>query len=686
MKPSMTMTRRAPRGPFAARLALRLLLLLAALCAAGCTELNVPQPTRQAQQPRVEQSSAALAAEAAKYWTDTDWPRAELLYSRLIERGDISRQERQSALERLAQSAYNAKHYHEARHALDVRADMDKGVLTEWAWHDLYLKTVIALGRADLLATHQAWILAHKELPFDVRARAVVAFSDHAARQGDPAKSFALLAALYAQAPDDAARLRMGRLFAADLRDLPEEPFRALLRQAGPRPQNNVFPHALIQSEAAHRGARAGSAPSLAPARAARAGTPLLAQNATRAQGLGSDQPADLLPRRGTLRVAMILPLTGRFASTGQKVLRGASAARRALAAKGREVEVRVINAEAADWRAQLAALPQDVAVVGGPLLNTSALHDMQADGALDRHVVFAFQPDLGPIGEGRQAWRFYPSLTDQVRALLNLTAGKLGIRSVAVLSPKTRYGQRMAEVFETEAKARGLRVAATGSYPPEEHTQWLASVSRLLKVPSSFHHNKSMALPMPDFGAVFLPEDWDQAEMLTSDFYFFEGEHLVFLGTDLWSVGLDNAKEIDDTYFQHAVCPGAWWPETDGARALQAVLDAQGGPGPQADFWVALGYDFVRLADRLGIAPGWTPAEVNARLAGLSGMDYSMAPVTWSKQGVERQDLYVFTPRDKGKALVDPAALRESVDKARAIRERRLGAQKAHRAGQSEK
>jgi len=213
--------------------------------------------------------------------------------------------------------------------------------------------------------------------------------------------------------------------------------------------------------------------------------------------------------------------------------------------------------------------------------------------------------------------------------------------------------------------------VAASETYPPEDHPRWIHSVSHLLKVPDSFRHNKNMPLPMPDFGAVFMPEDWTQAEMLASNFYFFEGQHLLFLGTDLWSVGLDNAKDVDDTYFQHAACPGAWWPETNGARALQAVLDEQA--GGTADFWVALGYDFVRLAARLNLGEGWTPAEVNTRLAALKDLDYSMAPVVWNADGVARQNLYVFTPRKEGKALVDTPTMRESIQKARDRREKRI-------------
>jgi hypothetical protein len=653
----------------AARLATVVLSLAAALLAAGCMELNVPQPSAQPMETKPEQTTADLAAKADGFWKEGNPQLSELLYSRLLERADLEPQERLQALDRLALSAFRAKHYHQAKLALDRRAAADKGVLGSWGWHSLYLKTLMALSRIDLLDTHQAWIMAHTELPFEVRARAIMTFAEYVAQSGDPARALNLLAEIHRQAPDAAAKAQFENLFAASLRDLPEEQLAALSRQVGPRP-GNVFPHALIQREAARRAQRLHSG--LAPAAASIPGGTLLAQNATRAR-TGTDQPAALLQSQpaGVTTVALVLPLTGRFAATGQKVLRGAGAAQKRLAGQGRKLDIKVINAESPDWRAQLAALPPDVAVVGGPLLNADAMRSLQADGTLTKRAVFAFQPDLGAIPEGRQAWRFYPSLQDQARALLSLTADGLGIRSVAVLAPKNRYGQRMAEVFQAEAKARGLRVAGSETYPPDDHARWIHSVSRLLKIPDGFRRNKNMPLPMPDFGAVFLPEDWSQAEMLTSNFYFFEGQHLLFLGTDLWSVGLDNAKEIDDTYFQHAACPGAWWPETNGARALQALLDAQN--QGQADFWVALGYDFVRLAARLNLGADWTPAAVNARLAGLKDLDYSMAPVLWNADGVARQSLYVFTPRKEGKALVDAPSMRESIEKARDRREKRL-------------
>ncbi|MBI5520737.1 MAG: penicillin-binding protein activator [Desulfovibrio sp.] len=666
------------------RLAATALVIVLALAGMGCSSLTLPSPSEQPVEPLREQPTEDLATEADGYWKADNYPLAELLYSRLLERTEIERSQKLLALDRLAQSAYKAKHYYQAKQALDRRAGMDKAALGTWPWHELYIRTIAALNRQDLLDTHQAWIMAHTELPFDVRAHAIVLLSEYGTRGGDYARGMDTLAELHRQGQDAAAKTLLEGLYATSLLDIPDEQLAGLVRAAGGAGRSKVFPHAVIQREAARRGLRAAAGSSAIPAAipavtAAAASSEislpgtLLAQNASRTQ---SDQPQALVPSvspagDGATRVALVLPLTGRFASTGQKVLRGAGAAQKRLAKQGRKVEITVINADSADWREQLAALPAGVATVGGPLLNVEGLKALAADGTISRRAVFAFQPDLGTVQEGRQAWRFYPSFQDQARALIDLTANKLGIRSVAILAPRNRYGQRMAEVFAAEAKAKNVRIAGNETYPPDDHPRWIHSVSKLLKVPDGFRRNKNMPLPMPDFGAVFMPEDWGQAELLASNFHFFEGQHLLFLGTDLWSVGLDNAKDVDDTYFQQAACPGAWWPETGGGRALQAVMDEQN--QGQADFWVALGFDFVRLAARLGLAPGFTPQDVNARLAALKDLDYSMAPVRWNAEGIASQSLYLFTPRKEGKALVDPDGMRASIQKSKDRREKRL-------------
>jgi hypothetical protein len=645
------------------------LVLLLPLLAVGCVELILPTPSQPELEVTQEQRTEDLLADAEDFWNAGNFPQSELLYNRVLER-ELAGEVRLMALTRLAQSAFNSRHYYQTKSALDRQVVADGTVLATWPWHELYIKTLGALNRPDLLENHRAWLAAHMELPFAVRSRAAIAFAEIFALNGDMARAIELLVRTHSQGPDRKAKAVMEAEYAVKLRELSEESLLGLAQLVGTS-GGATFPHALIQREMKRR-ALAPRAETLTPSTLlldASAMPVLLAQNAGRTR---SDQPAALLPAaaNGTVRIALVLPLTGRFAPTAAKVLRGAEVAQVRLAAKGRTVEIKAINAEASDWREQLAALPAGFSVVGGPMLQ-DGFRDLLKSGVFASRAVFAFMPDLGEVQEGAQAWRFFTSPKDQMRALVDLAADQLGIRSVAVLAPKNRFGQRMAEVFQTEAKAKGLRLAASELYPPGDHPRWLHSVERLLKVPDAFRRNKNMPLAMPDFEAVFVPEDWAQSELLVSNFHFFEGQHLVFLGTELWNVALDKGKDIDDTYFQLAACPGAWWPEAPAAKALQASLSEKSQEA--ADFWVALGHDFVNFSARLNLQADWTPAQLNQRLQAVRGMEFSMAPITWDADGHARQNLYLFSPHKDGKSLVVPEALREAASKAKQRREKRL-------------
>jgi len=435
------------------------LALCAALLAAGCSELTLPAATPEKPQAPTIQPTPDLAVDAGQAFFNRDMIRSELLYSRLLERGDITKAERLTALERLAISAYNSRHYYQAKQALDRQASMDQARLGTWAWHDLYIKTIGALDRPDLVNDHQAWLTAHTELPYEVRSRGAIAFSDIFARGGDFTRAVNTLAHVHKQAPDKAAKAAMETDYTRALREMPLSQLLGLAKLVGTSNPRS-FPHALIQREAVRRGQgshavapdKPGVAPTFAGLRpeSSPLSTLLAQSNRTR-----SDQPVDLLPpRNDVVRIALALPLSGRFAPTGWKVLRGAGAAQARLAAQGRTVEIKTINTDAANWREQLAALPKDFRVIGGPL-QVDSYKAMETAGLTRDRAVFAFVPDLGGQQEGSIAWRFFPSARDQVRALIELTADKLGIRSVAVLAPRNRYGQRMSEMFQAEAKAK---------------------------------------------------------------------------------------------------------------------------------------------------------------------------------------------------------------------------------------
>lgn len=95
-----------------------------------------------------------------------------------------------------------------------------------------------------------------------------------------------------------------------------------------------------------------------------------------------------------------------------------------------------------------------------------------------------------------------------------------------------------------------------------------------------------------------------------------------------------------------------------------------------QADFWVALGFDFLRFAGKFGALPAnWDRNEVNKRIVNAQQIDFSMAKMTWDEQGVASQDLFLFSPVRNGKQLVDADKMAARIARAKARREKRVEA-----------
>jgi len=659
-----TMKRHTTTTPILRTLAM---LALAALFLVSCApRLTVPSADLLA--------TPNLLVEADAAWERRNYEAAELYYAALLERSDLRPDVLPKVYERLADSALRSGHSHQARIALEAWANLDASVVRLLSWERLYLDTMAALNRGERLRNHLRWLLSASDLPWETRADTALWYGEYFRNRGDFDRSLETLADFYAQAPSAADRAAMEAAYRATLQSLDNTRVMELSRAVTAEDQWR-FPYVLVGFE---RGVREASDKAAWSGvwRTMRtlAARGELADRAPLEQTLAALETRFGLPRVG---VVMALPLSGPFGKVGAGILRGAGLAQWRLAQDAMDVDLRVINTDIPGWEARLAALPAHYSVVGGPLqVQSFRLLSEGAQGRriLDTRAVFAFLSSLGELTEGRDAWRFFSSRDDEVRSLVRLSVDQLNIKDLAIFYPEEAFGRTMAETFYREAAPMGARVRGMQSYPPRELKEWSRRVARLLKVPADFKDNKDAPLDPPDFGAVFLPDGWSQAQTLLPNFFFYEGDQLLYLGTSLWSRALDSARNIDEHYYRLAVCPGAWWEGSEGGRALQAALTEEG--LGQADFWVALGYDFVRFAGKLGSLPaGWTPADVNERIASASRMEFSMAPIRWDGEGLAVQEMYLFSPDRNGKRLVNAASLAESISRAKARRDRRLEA-----------
>ena len=645
-----------------------LVVALLALSVWGCTPKQTVKSVDLLSTPN-------LFVEADAAWQAKRYEASELYYAAMLERSDLVKSELPTIYARLAESAYLNGHFQQARIALENWANMDTAALELNSWEQTYLNTMAALGKTERLQNHLKWVLQNTALPWATRLDVSLWYYSYFQQKGDVERALDVLDGFYKQAPNMTARSSFEHEFLQKAQVLEDSQLMDLSKAVTAENQWR-FPYALVGFE---RGVRDASDKETWSVVWRNMRT--LSANAELADLIPLENKlAELEAKYGLPRIglALALPLTGPYAKVGVKILRGAGLAQWRLAQEGVDIDLRVINTEAKGWDTRLAELPGHYSVVGGPL-RVKALKRLYEAGSpgqkvLNQRAVFTFIASLGELEEGKDAWRFFTSRNDEVRSLVSLAVDNLGIKDLAVFYPEEKFGRTMAETFYREAAPLGGRIKGMQSYPSRDLKQWGKRVGKLLNIPADFSENKDVPLEQPDFGAVFVPDGWGQAQTLLPNFFFYEGDQLVFLGPGLWSRALDSAKDIDEHYYRLAICPGAWWEASAGGRALQSALTEEG--LGQADFWVALGYDFLRFAGKFGSLPSnWDANEVNKRIASAQEIDFSMAKMTWDDQGVASQDLYLFSPVRNGKQLVNADKISARIARAKARREKRVDA-----------
>lgn len=603
------------------------LALCCVLFLSGCAMLRGPRPA-----PPPPSPERSLARQADQAFTGGNHAESARLYAQLVDQPGLDPQIRAQAWERLVTSSLEQRQFEQVIAYLPRWRRAVPGIETGNAWPDSYFRAVAGLTDPAQQELEYLALAGDEQLPWTVRTRARVGLAALVWSKGDILRAQSLLEPLPAQARD-AGPAAPGQLEGFLLDALPPVPLPHLdsFERLVPETARNLFPVTIIQLEKGRRLAANPQTRAQAYSLLQRVG-PFLADPSLVQKVLGARETAP----RGDQALALALPLTGPYAEVAGKIMRGAMAAQKDLDALGSAVDVQVINTDAATWQEDLANLPPNVVLVGGPL-QVDFWRRLQGTQLPRQRAFFAFLPGLGSSQEGQDAWRFFPSAQDQINTLVNAALSR-GLSTTTVLYPEDSYGMHMAQLFRQEAMGKRLAVLPSQGYPVQNSENWGEIARRSV---------------LSGAGAVFIPGDWAHAEMLVPYLIYHEGQDMLLMGPSLWGAGIDRKQYVEMPAFQNAVFPGAWWPESESMAALSLQRRLQTEGQPPADFWTALGYDFVRFAVALGPLPEtWTPGQINASLAGLAGLDWSMAPLRWNNSGVATQDLFLFRPTEHGYTL----------------------------------
>lgn len=371
-------------------------------------------------------------------------------------------------------------------------------------------------------------------------------------------------------------------------------------------------------------------------------------------------------------RVALLLPLSGRHARTGQALLNAAQIALFDIAGDRFTLVVRDTAGTPQGAQAALrSALMEGVHFVLGPLFATSVAAiapEVRAAGL----TTIAFSNDRAVAGDGVFVMGLAPR--PQVYRLMGFARSQ-GLTRFAVLAPRTPYGDAVVQALREATLRNGLELSKVVSYQPESadlsaevrllgdydarRRALLAQRKILAARPDDASKralkrlDKLETLGAPDFQAILLPTGGQRLQAIAPMLAYFDIDpaEVRYLGTSQWE-NPEVSKE--------PVLTGGWFtapPPELWANFQARYEDIYGTPPPRV---ATLGYDAAALAavlTRAAYGAGREPdfsLQALTQSSGFSGVDGAFRFLPSGE--VERQLAILTVRRGGGFEVLDPA------------------------------
>ncbi|MFP4397298.1 MAG: penicillin-binding protein activator [Desulfonatronovibrio sp.] len=603
-----------------------IILLLCLFVIFACAEKKtIPEPPP---------SEPSLMEQAADYWNKKDYSASQDLYRKLASQPDLTQRQELIIWQRLAVSAFKNGDYESALPALEKWAELDRRAKQSWEWHEMFSVSLKKTVGRNIYSRYLNDLLQDLQAPYELRKNAALALAGFHFEEGRYPESMSILENIYARADSTGRKKELEQELSTYLEQFTTDELmsaRAFLDQE----KTHYFPWNVFLWSLYSRQLKND------PSRWESLG-PLL--DTLSRQGKFADQEPYARQfeiwleefGRPVREIAMLLPLSGQFSSSAWKILRGAEVAHWEMLQDKSRIKIRIINTNHERWLEKLQAM-DSVSIVGGPL-SGNTWKEITESGLNREKIFFTFLPSIDD--EGSKGWRFFASPEDQVRVMIDKAVFDLGFTDFAIFYPEDDFGRAYAQVFWKEAVKKGARISGLQSYPRNDPERWNNIVASFLDITDTGQSHKNIS---PEFQAVFIPDSLSKAKGLLPQFFYFDQNQLVFMGPMLWSQAF-SPDSLEQQYFSLSMTTGAWLAEDmpEGADRLQSGMNKTFQSQP--DLWAALGYDFIRFIENLNNLPSPEQnEEINKQLAAVNFQDWSMAPVSWDKQGRASQDLYVL-------------------------------------------
>ncbi|MEG9883170.1 MAG: penicillin-binding protein activator [Hyphomicrobiales bacterium] len=339
-------------------------------------------------------------------------------------------------------------------------------------------------------------------------------------------------------------------------------------------------------------------------------------------------------------KVALLLPLSARgdFAETARAMKQAAELAMFESANPGITLVTEDTHASAAGAkRAAEKALDEGAQLIVGPLLSSS----LQAAAPLARRKnvpVVAFSSISSLAARGVYLMSFLPE--QEVSSVVSYAASE-GIRDIAALVPKTKYGSTVERALRSSIAAQDGRIVALEKFEPTPQGA-IDSANRIASLIQS-PDNTVQALMIAAGGNLLKTID------VTLDSAGVKVDTVKSLGTGLWD---------DPTTMGAGIARGGWYAGVSpdlGDSFNRKYVATYGMTPPRL---ASLAYDAVSMA--IAIAhEGFTPGFSDAQITNPRGFQGANGLFRFLSDGRIERSLAILEVTPRGPKLVHPASTR---------------------------
>ena len=333
---------------------------------------------------------------------------------------------------------------------------------------------------------------------------------------------------------------------------------------------------------------------------------------------------------QGKVKVAILLPLSGKNAALGQAMLNAAQQAVFDSADAHFELQPHDTAGDGGAEAAAHAAMLGGAQMIIGPLFATDvpAVKSVAAAGGLQ---ILTLSTDTSLAEHGVYVMGLAPDA--QVERVVNFAAAR-GAGHFAALVPSSPYGVLVGEAFKTAVAQNGGAVVDFETYDPAA-------------TPDAAERIKQLAAQRDHIDALFLPETGADLKTITDKLTAagFDAAHVHMIGTGLWDVpGLGR---------QDPLLLGGWYAAPDPTARRGFIASYTAAYGQEPPRLATLAYDATALAAVLAKRGAHYDEAALTNPNGFAGLD---GIFRLSASGLVERGIAVNEVTQDGARVIDPA------------------------------